>query len=126
MATRGFGDDALSRRMARIQGQLHGVRNMIASDRHCLEIAGQIDAVVGALRRVRQDVLTTLLQVRGAEARASRNPGPLWDCLREILIAVAPQVAVVKPVRKRTVAIASRKSLRTSVVERRMPKRRPS
>jgi DNA-binding FrmR family transcriptional regulator len=53
---------SLAIRLARIAGQVRGVRRMIDEGRPCLEIAGQISAAVGALRQVRLKLLAAHLQ----------------------------------------------------------------
>lgn len=44
-------------RLRRIEGQVRGLQQMIESERNCVEIAHQINAVVAALRRVEGDML---------------------------------------------------------------------
>ena len=44
-------------RLRRIEGQVRGIHQMIESERNCVEIAHQINAVVAALRRVEGDML---------------------------------------------------------------------
>lgn len=44
-------------RLRRIEGQVRGLQQMIESERYCVEIAHQINAVVAALRRVQGDML---------------------------------------------------------------------
>ena len=46
-------------RLARIEGQLGGVRRMIEERRYCIDILSQIKAVVGALKQVELGVLET-------------------------------------------------------------------
>ncbi len=44
-------------RLARIEGQVRGVRNMVEEDRYCIEILTQVNAARAALDRVEQEVL---------------------------------------------------------------------
>ncbi len=44
-------------RLAKIEGQLKGVRKMIEDRRYCVDIISQIKAVVGALEQVQMGVL---------------------------------------------------------------------
>ena len=44
-------------RLRRIEGQVRGLQQMIVDERHCLEVAQQINAAVAALRRVQADML---------------------------------------------------------------------
>ena len=48
---------ALINRLNRIEGQVRGLQQMIASGRDCVETAHQIDAVIAALRRVQGDMI---------------------------------------------------------------------
>ncbi len=49
-------------RLARIEGQVRGVRNMVEEDRYCIEILTQINAARAALDRVEQEILREHLQ----------------------------------------------------------------
>ena len=49
-------------RLARIEGQVRGVRNMVEEDRYCIDILTQINAARAALDRVEQEVLREHLQ----------------------------------------------------------------
>ena len=44
-------------RLRRIEGQVRGLQQMIQSERNCVDVAHQINAVVAALRRVEGDML---------------------------------------------------------------------
>jgi CsoR family transcriptional regulator, copper-sensing transcriptional repressor len=44
-------------RLRRIEGQVRGLQQMIESERNCVDIAHQVNAVVAALRRVGGDML---------------------------------------------------------------------
>lgn len=78
-------DTAQLARLSRIQGQLRGVRAMMMNGRYCLDIAGQIDAVVGALRRVRSEVVNDLIRSRANEARRKGDPAVLLRCLTQVM-----------------------------------------
>lgn len=49
-------------RLARIEGQVRGVRNMVEEDRYCIDILSQINAARAALDRVEQEILREHLQ----------------------------------------------------------------
>ena len=49
-------------RLARIEGQVRGVRKMIEEDRYCIDILTQINAARGAFDRVEQEILREHLQ----------------------------------------------------------------
>ena len=58
-------DLALERRLNRVEGQVRGIKQMIADDRPCAEVLDQIAAANSALRRVavqllRQHALTQI------------------------------------------------------------------
>lgn len=59
-------------RLRRIEGQVRGLQQMIESERDCVDIAHQINAVVAALRRVEGDMLRDHLAAL-AEATAGGN-----------------------------------------------------
>ena len=44
-------------RLRRIEGQVRGVQQMIENARDCVDIIGQIDAAIAAMRRVQADML---------------------------------------------------------------------
>lgn len=44
-------------RLRRIEGQVRGVQQMIETERYCVDVAHQIDAVIAALRRVQSDMI---------------------------------------------------------------------
>ena len=43
--------------LSRIEGQVRGVGRMVESDRYCIDIVTQIQAIKAALKRVEDDVL---------------------------------------------------------------------
>jgi len=47
----------LKARLARIEGQVRGVRRMIEDDRYCIEILTQTQAIKSALKRVEAEIL---------------------------------------------------------------------
>jgi len=46
-----------AKRLARIEGQVRGLQNMIAEDRYCVDILVQIKAVSAALKKVEGELL---------------------------------------------------------------------
>ena len=44
-------------RLARIEGQVKGIRNMVKNDRYCIDILTQTSAVVSALKGVEEVVM---------------------------------------------------------------------
>ncbi|MFQ3677634.1 MAG: metal-sensitive transcriptional regulator [Fimbriimonadaceae bacterium] len=52
----------LDRRLARIEGQVAGLRRMVAEDRYCLEILTQLAAVRGAMDQLGAELLASHLE----------------------------------------------------------------
>jgi DNA-binding FrmR family transcriptional regulator len=54
MTTRGYSasKDQLLHRLARIEGQVRGLREMVGDDRYCIDVMTQIGAVQAALDKV--------------------------------------------------------------------------
>ena len=48
---------AVLKRLARVEGQVAGLKRMIEGDRYCIDIVTQISAVRAALKRIQDDVL---------------------------------------------------------------------
>jgi DNA-binding FrmR family transcriptional regulator len=49
--------NAVIKRLARVEGQVAGVKRMVEADRYCIDIVTQISAVRAALKRIQDDVL---------------------------------------------------------------------
>ena len=49
-------------RLRRVEGQVRGLQQMIDSERYCVDVAYQINAVIAALRRVQADMLRDHMQ----------------------------------------------------------------
>jgi DNA-binding FrmR family transcriptional regulator len=52
--TRGYtaDKDALTKRLARIEGQVRGIARMVEEDRYCIDVLTQISAIQAALDKV--------------------------------------------------------------------------
>jgi DNA-binding FrmR family transcriptional regulator len=50
-------DTKLQARLARIEGQVRGVRRMVDEDRYCIDILTQTQAIKSALKRVEAEIL---------------------------------------------------------------------
>ena len=50
----------LTKRLARVEGQVRGLQRMIGEDRYCIDVVTQISAVRAALLKVEQEVLEIL------------------------------------------------------------------
>lgn len=55
-------------RLRRIEGQVRGLRNMVAEDRYCVEILTQISSVQEALRGVSKVIMRNYLEHCASEA----------------------------------------------------------
>ncbi|UCE22959.1 MAG: metal-sensitive transcriptional regulator [Candidatus Aminicenantes bacterium] len=62
--------------LKRIEGQIRGIQKMIEEKRYCIDILIQLSSVVGAIRRVEQNILNRHL--RGC-VRESFNKGNKED-----------------------------------------------
>ncbi len=47
---------AIDRRLARIEGQVRGIRRLVSEDAYCCEVIQQVSAVVSALQQVASKV----------------------------------------------------------------------
>ncbi|CAN5435307.1 metal-sensitive transcriptional regulator [soil metagenome] len=85
--TRGYSPskDKLDNRLARVKGQVRGVRKMVAEDRYCIDVLTQISAVQAALDKVALGLLddhaTTCVIGADADQQAERT--------EELMAAVA-------------------------------------
>ncbi|QDQ27337.1 metal-sensitive transcriptional regulator [Chitinimonas arctica] len=59
---------ALQKRLARVEGQVRAVRDMVAADRYCVDVITQIQAARAALAAVAEQLLDNHLH--GCVARA--------------------------------------------------------
>lgn len=48
--------------LKRIEGQIRGIQKMIEEKRYCIDILTQLSSVVGAIRRVEEDILNRHLR----------------------------------------------------------------
>ena len=78
MAERGYtaSKDQLTKRLARIEGQVRGVSRMVEDDRYCIDVLTQISAIQAALDKVALGLLdghTRHCLVGGASEEASAD-----------------------------------------------------
>ena len=78
MAERGYtaSKDQLTKRLARIEGQVRGVSKMVDDDRYCIDVLTQISAIQAALDKVALGLLdghTRHCLVGGASEEASAD-----------------------------------------------------
>ncbi|MXO70971.1 metal-sensitive transcriptional regulator [Alteraurantiacibacter buctensis] len=67
----GKGKEAILNRLGRIEGQVRGVRQMVADDRYCIDILHQVQAVKVALARAESEILKDHAACCVSEAIAS-------------------------------------------------------
>jgi len=79
----------ISARLRRIEGQVAGIRRMIAEDRYCVDILNQTSAVVSALRRVEDVVMENHLNTCVADAMRSDDPALKQEKTTEIMDVIA-------------------------------------
>lgn len=72
-------------RLAKIEGQLGGVRRMIEERRYCIDILAQMKAIKGALKQVELGVLETHMQHCVRDALAAGDGGELDTKIAEIV-----------------------------------------
>ena len=72
-------------RLAKIEGQLRGVRRMIEERRYCIDIVSQIKAVSAALKQVQMGVLEKHIHHCVKESVESRDPEQFEARVQEIV-----------------------------------------
>ena len=72
-------------RLNRIEGQVQGVRRMVAEEKYCVDILMQISAIQGALEQVRKILLGRHIESCVAEAMASGKEGDRQKKIEELL-----------------------------------------
>jgi len=60
-------------RLARIEGQVKGIRNMVQQDRYCVDILLQLSAVISALKKVEDLVMENHLNTCVVDAMRSND-----------------------------------------------------
>jgi DNA-binding FrmR family transcriptional regulator len=72
-------------RLAKLEGQIRGIRKMIEERRYCMDILPQIKAVHGALRQVEMGVLETHINHCVQEAVQSRDTDSIRAKIDEVV-----------------------------------------
>jgi DNA-binding FrmR family transcriptional regulator len=72
-------------RLARIEGQIRGVAQMVEQDRYCLDIVAQVRAARSALAKVEQRVLADHLAHCVEEAIVSGDPDKQRQKVAELI-----------------------------------------
>src|SRR5579872_326063 len=66
-------------RLRRIEGQVRGIHDMVAEDRYCADVLGQLSAVQEALRAVGRELIRN--HVRHCATEAINAGGPLAEAM---------------------------------------------
>lgn len=77
--------EKVAARLRRIEGQIGGIRNMIAEDRYCIDILNQTSAVVSALRGVEDLVMQNHLNTCVVDAIKSDDQADQEKKLNEVM-----------------------------------------
>jgi DNA-binding FrmR family transcriptional regulator len=76
-------------RLARIEGQVKGIRNMVTSGRYCVDILLQLSAVISALKRVEDLVMENHLNTCVVDALQSDDEIRRQEKIREVMDVMA-------------------------------------
>ena len=61
--------------LKRIEGQIRGIQKMIEEKRYCIDILTQLSSIVGAIKRVEENILTKHLRecVKGSFLKGNKE-----------------------------------------------------
>lgn len=76
-------------RLARIEGQVRGIRKMVEDGEYCIDIVTQIQAATSALRAVARKILHKHIEHCVGDAVKSKSPTEIQDKLQEIMQVLA-------------------------------------
>lgn len=76
-------------RLARIEGQVKGIRNMVESGRYCVDILLQLSAVISALKKVEDLVMENHLNTCVVDAFQSDDESQRSEKIREVMDVMA-------------------------------------
>jgi DNA-binding FrmR family transcriptional regulator len=72
-------------RLARIEGQVKGIRKMVENDRYCIDLLTQLSAVVAALKGVEKIVMEHHLDSCVAHAMQQDDPQEKKVKIKEVM-----------------------------------------
>ena len=75
----------VAKRLARIEGQVRGLSQMVADDRYCLDVVAQVRAARAALAKVEQAVLADHLASCVESAIVSGDPARQREKVAELI-----------------------------------------
>lgn len=79
----------ITTRLLRIEGQVRGVRDMLAEDRYCVDVLTQTRAVAAALRKVEDLVMRNHLNTCVSDAITSNDPRAKREKLDEVMEVIS-------------------------------------
>lgn len=85
--------EPLLRRLARVEGQVRGLTQMVEADRHCLEAVQQINAINSALREVALLMIAEHLEAGVSAAVKAHDGASVLDELITVLRTAMRQSA---------------------------------
>lgn len=77
--------DKVDPRLARIEGQVKGIRNMVECDRYCVDILLQLSAVISALKKVEDLVMENHLNTCVIDAMRSEDEAESQKKIEELM-----------------------------------------
>ncbi|MDT4763225.1 metal-sensitive transcriptional regulator [Sphaerochaeta sp. PS] len=81
--------DKIDPRLARIEGQIRGIRGMVQEDRYCVDILLQLSAVISALKRVEDLVMENHLNTCVTDALKSEDERESQQKIAELMDVMA-------------------------------------
>jgi DNA-binding FrmR family transcriptional regulator len=78
-------EEQADRRLARVEGQVRGLRKMIAEDRYCVDVLQQVASVHEALRGVGKLMMQKYLESCATEGIRSDDPEEREETYEELL-----------------------------------------
>ena len=76
-------------RLARIEGQVRGIRTMVENGRYCVDILLQLSAVISALKKVEDLVMENHLNTCVVDAFQSDDESQRSEQIREVMDVMA-------------------------------------
>lgn len=81
--------DKVDPRLAKIEGQVKGIRNMVQNDRYCVDILLQLSAVISALKKVEDMIMENHLNTCVADAMKSDDEAQQKQKIKELMDVMA-------------------------------------
>ena len=72
-------------RLRKIEGQIEGIQKMIQEKRYCIDILTQLSAVIGAIMRVEENILTSHLEGCVSYSLSKGSRGDREKRIKEII-----------------------------------------